>query len=335
MIKRRRVARSNSKAIPSYSLVRPKRALSARRARSSSGNNRSNIFSQLFGTLLKLLLLLGVVVGIIFLLLFVFFGPSWSNQSDQNIVIVPIDTDVQANKIILAHISPKTKKIEAVLLPADSSAKVIGGYGQYPVRSLYPLLSLEKKDTPFLRAAYSHALGKVVNQVWWSGDEALFIGEDRDLASRLSRKILLGRVHASADGQLGLLDRVWLFRFFNQVTPRTLDQRQLASFVFGNDLKDCRIGITNTTTQAGMGTGVSKVLEQSGFAVIRVTDEQTSQEKSVIKLDPSMESCTEVVNHALNLFPFKVEVEEQADLWATNRVNVHLFLGQDLAKELR
>ena len=284
--------------------------------------------------LLSFLVLAGTVLFVFFRLM----ATTWDGNLDQNMVLVPTNIDGFKGRIIYAHISPSTNKILAVSFPAEMELEVIGGYGKYPFRSLYPLAQLEKKDIFFVQAAYSLALENTIDQVWTSNEARVF-AEPIDV-KRLAQELLFYKIASPWT----LSDRVRFYQLVHrlrpdQVTVTTISdmgqwQALSAKIAYPSEARDCSISVVNSTKIAGMGARVGSVFERSGFSVIRVTDQSTPLEKSSI-LTSNPEECANILQHVPHVLPFASQVKTDPNTLSQYRSPIVVILGQDIGEKLQ
>jgi hypothetical protein len=283
---------------------------------------------RLFAVLLLLLVAVGVGM------LFAFSRTTWDGKTPKNIVIVPANIDGTYQKIYLTHIDPGQNHIDVVSFPADQQVKVVGGYGQYPLRSLYPLLTAEKKSRQFVIASYSQALEKVVDDVWVTNDPQFF--QSQLNVSELLRQLVLFKIQ----GDFTLADRISLYKFSlglrqDQVTFTAVQNAEewvhiSAEIEFPSQAADCSVAIINTTDIVGIGSQFGKILEKSGFAVVRVADANGVVEKTTLLTDTDSSTCLDVQSHILHSLPLATKNQFDSQAFQKYRGHVVLILGQDL-----
>ncbi len=284
------------------------------------------------------ILLIAFLLVIGLCLVFFLNAQPWS--FDQNIVIIPQTIDGPKEKIFLAHISPSSNKIEVSEFPQDFAVPVIGGYGKYPLRSIYPLLQIDTRGQQFLLSAYSFGLGVAVDQVWTSKQAALFT---QSLSfSQLTQKILAGQITTP----LHLSQKIWFARFVlglrpDQITVHTVDDpnqwlQQQTHFQFPSQSKECSLSVVNTTSSPGLGTKVATVLEQSGYSVLRVTNSPDAQrDATLIMSADQQQTCKEVVAHIQDIFPIEVRTQTDPSALTQYRSQIVIFLGKDVISSLQ
>lgn len=258
-------------------------------------------------------------------------------QSNKNILFVQSNLDGGEANIILAHFSPTNSKVEVGLFPAELSVDILGGYGQYPLRSVFPLLTLDKKPASFIIAAYTYALKIPIDGVV-SFSENSHLTESPKISSLLW-KLLTFKFHS----QISFVDRLRLYQFAlkvgqAQTTSHQIDslaewQKIKAQFRFSSLGNDCAIAVLNTTQTAGTGLSIAQVLEESGVSIIRLTDTPDQLEQTKILVNQKPPFCQEVVNQLGSLFPFATKVEVNSKTMNTYRANIVVLIGQDFAQE--
>ncbi|CAN5305834.1 hypothetical protein BH10PAT2_BH10PAT2_1510 [soil metagenome] len=278
---------------------------------------------------------LGIILVAVFLFLLAFFKRSWLESSDRNILLLPQTVDGYTGKILFAHISPTNHKIDVVMLNPELSVNVIGGYEQYPLRSIYPLWELEKRDTKILPAIYSFALSKVVDQVWLS-DKSHFDPNSPNFAE-ITQNILFFKITTP----LTLGDRIWLYKFTQTLRPDQIKvttvetmtdwQKLQSNILFGDQSSACNFAIINTIGISGAGSTVGKMLENSGFSIVRITDESPMAEKTELILGDKSAECQDQQDHTLNALPLSPKIIHDTTKANQYRANMVLILGKDMA----
>lgn len=254
----------------------------------------------------------------------------WNEQTAKNIVIVPQTIDVPTNSILYATISYKQDKISLQSLPAEDMVQVPGGYGQYPLKSVYPLLQLEKKPPQVVAATYSFLIGVPIDEVWVSSDAQVF--EPEQTAQQFAEAVLWNRMSTG----LGIKDRWTLAQFIKaqqpveQVFASMTDWQAKQTSRFAGQLKDCRVALVNTTSVAGLGRKVSTVLERSGVVVVRLTDSTPAQPKSTLTIQPDQPDCVQFAEHVTQLFPEQIEVQVDPQILTRTRSEAEIVIGDDL-----
>jgi hypothetical protein len=279
----------------------------------------------------------GIVIFSVLVYAWFLFRQSNTITSTQNILFVQSNLDGQKGNIVLLHISLLKTEVEVGVLPSELSVDILGGYGKYPLRSVFPLLALDKKSPEFMKAAYSYALNIPINEVV-SADQPQILNTQPNMKD-LSWKLLTYKLHS----QMSFKERLSLYRFLQKVDVKQIDihpvetsekwQTVLSQFRFSALSPDCAVAILNTTTVAGTGSSVTQVLEKSGIPVVRLTDTADQLQGTKIILNRPAPFCQEVLEQLRSLFPFSAQYEIDHTTMDTYRANVVVLIGQDLAQE--
>lgn len=279
---------------------------------------------------------LGLAIIFIALLAFMlaFFKRGWHDNADKNILLLPETVDGYTGKLLFAHISPSNREIEVVMINPELPVNVIGGYEEYPLRSIYPLWKLEKRDQTILPAIYSFALSKVVDQVWKS-DKYHFDANEPDF-----KKITQNLLQFKITSPLTLADRIWLYKFAHSLRPdeitvktvETMDdwKKVSADIEFADQSAVCNFAVVNSIGVSGAGGTVGKMLESSGFSIVRITDENPALEKTTLILGENATKCQDQQDHTLNAMPLKIKIENDSAKANQYRANMVLILGEDM-----
>ncbi len=260
-----------------------------------------------------------------------------SSFSSEQIVIAYDNLDEYGSSIYLVKIFPDQSQIEVFVFPSDVKIDVIGGYGEYELRALYPLTKIEKMDDDKTVAVLSFALSSSIHQVWTT-DSDLAINQESEVRN-LATKVLQGKVHT----QWGILQKIKFYQWLGSLRP---DQIKVKSFdsieqwtqyqsgFSDSQLFDCSVSVVNATQVAGLAKNFSTVLENSGAYVVRVTDMPEKALESSILISKDSTLCQESLNMALNIMPFSEKIEESEDLYETYRSDLVFILGEDLGEFL-
>jgi len=294
--------------------------------------------SPLLLLLQRFILLTAAVVVVVGALVFVYYSfflrAIWNEDTVKNIVIIPAHIDVSTDTILFASISYREQKLSLNSIPAEDAVEVSGGYGQYPLKSVYPLLGLDDTSHQTLVATYSYLIGVPIDEVWVTDDESVF--SSKQSAGDFAQAVLFNKV----DTNLGIKDRVKLYQFIQEQQPMLLAFNSLnewqakQSSRFAGQLKGCRVAIVNTTAIAGLGRKVSMVLERSGVVVVRLTDAAPTQPKSVLTIQPDQPDCVALSAHLQQLFPDEIEIKQDPGIMDRARSEAEVILGQDVGNFL-
>lgn len=289
----------------------------------------------------RLIRVLFLCIGVLFLLglvvLFILFQRADSFGTTRNILFVPSNLDGKEKSIILAHFSPSDTKIEVAVFPGTQSVDILGGYGSYPLQSVFPLLQLDKKSPAFIRAAYTYALQLPI-------DEVISFDSTMTPSTQHIDALWWQLVTYKLNSQMSLTDRLRLYRFTQKVGKSKTDiqevkdendwKKMLPQFSIPNVASDCGVAVLNTTNIAGTGSTVADVLESSAIPVIRLSDTPDQIAQTKIIVNQPLPFCQEVVTQLGSLFPATTELQIDAKTMATYRAQVVILIGEDFAQEV-
>jgi hypothetical protein len=289
-----------------------------------------SIFKKIMLIIIGILALAGVGYG-----LFREILPSLLPLNDnKNIVIVSSNKDQLANEILVAHFRPNDSVITAVKIPAEQSVTVAGGFGEYPLRSVWQLLDMEKKDDAFIRSAFSFAVGEVIDGVVVTTEPVIPSSQPE-----LQKVLRSALYHGSISG-LSRRDQISLMFFAEQLPSEKVKLKTLESWEawthYRSELSlqfpeaDCPVAVVNTTQKSGLAAAVSEVVEQTGYTVVQVTDNPELEPHSRVAFASDSEMCGPKAALLSHLFPQKVPVQADAALTQTYRAKIILELGEDI-----
>lgn len=257
---------------------------------------------------------------------------------DHTIVFVSESILEQEGKLYFVHLSPTDKNTVFLSLPGREEVTVLGGYGTYELQSVFPLLRLDKKDSQFIRAAFSHAFNVVVDEVIWVEPAALSQPE-QDL-HQLFRSALQER-ESQEIGTTQLL-RYFFHTLAHNKKAKPLEtiadvpsQLSAVTSIFAREeALQCPVAVVNTTSTTGLAQNMSGILEDSGALVIRVASESNQEPTSRIVAAAATPECQRIIDSITKMLPVSPVYAENEDVLRQYRARLVLFLGEDIAKVL-
>jgi len=284
---------------------------------------------------------ISTLLSILIILIVLILGCIWLAGSqlftlDNNKYILFASSKIDSSKakIYLAYFLPSEQKI--LIFPLQSQlVGVIGGYGEYQLSAVYPLLKMEKKDNRFQSAAMSWGVGVVIDEVS-ELSLALDLESKNHLQKQLIKMVIDNFVHSKS-----LVESLQLF-FFTRSVPaeqvrietRPVSIDQLATFTVSMIYEDCLVAVVNTTNKVGLAAEMSKILEKSGVVVVRVTDQSSPYQLSNISYAVDNLACQVLADRAVSLFPNQVVKQDSPQLRQEYRADLVILIGEDLAKRM-
>jgi hypothetical protein len=96
----------------------------------------------------------------------------------------------------------------------------------------------------------------------------------------------------------------------------------------------CAVTVVNSTTVPKVGGAIATALEGTGFTVLRVTDDTTTQTSSSILMDKVAENaCAGYFPMLQGLLPEKVAPSANEEIYQRYRAHIVMIVGNDLANE--
>lgn len=290
-----------------------------------------SFLQHLLGWVVIGVILSGVALSLGLLFVITMVTPTTS----QNIVIVNKTVEAEKGSIMLASLDPQELRAQFVTFDPQLKTQVVGGYGRYELRAIYPLLRLDSKPEPVISTTLTFSLDRVVDTIW--SVETVPVVTTKDEAKRL----LLAIAWGSQPSSLRLIDRIWLGWFASRLdvsrvlldtvhTEKNLSSTDFLSLAFK---PECTIAVINTTTISGVATRVTQILENSGGRVVRVADTPTNLEKSRLVISEHSK-CQGVAQKARRVIPSDIEIEQNKEQATEHRAEVVLLLGRDVAELL-
>ena len=276
--------------------------------RSAKPNKQNTLFVRVFRWLFFTVLFIFLLL--ISLYFFVFPSIVKNDISQKNIVIVSSKLDSNSKNIYLAHISEDQSENNLYLINAESQVLVPGGYGEYPLQSVYQLLVIDKKDTQFIKSVYSELLGISVDEVL-----ALNTPLDNISDSELSTFFFSSALKNISQFKFNSFD---VIKLHYQV--KDMSVLELASIkdiekhysdlstISGDLYQYCSVAVVNATSQNGLARKIGKTVENTGALVVRFDDSEMKQERTQIYYADDPIDCSKMAEKVLGIFSEKPEI---------------------------
>lgn len=322
-----------------YKPARKKKSRSVSKSRSASSSSKKRPTNQpknkkkiVFPKFLKNFI---VVILSLFLLLIAislslsYFFPLKSAKT----IFLARNTNSQDQKVYLLRLVPSERSATLIELDSDKKVEVLGGYGEYKLQALYPLLKLEKKKDSFIRSALSLSLETIVDEVVVIPDNSILHIEDQ----KNLEKVLLD---ASYTKFINFTQFYKLFSYYSFVREASYDNQvpQDGEFSRGTKLvlkaetpESCPVAILNTTETRGLAGKIGEVFSNSGINVIRVDSDTERVEKSQIYFDDTIKGCIDLVDKTSQIIPNSL-IEANMEISQRYRAGIVVLLGQDFSE---
>jgi|GEM_PF-2973001 len=324
--------------LPRTSTHRSKRRVKKpqRSSRASGSTNSSGFIARLFKWPLRILGLLAVLGGVGFVAFRFLLPQLLPLDQNTNIVFVSSKNDLQKNEIVVAHFRSADHSLSLITLQNQELVSVIGGFGEYPLRSVYPLLALEEKGSVFARGAFSYVTGQLVDGVV-AVPGAELPRTQTEVMKALS--VYPGSGIESSMEQLQVL-RLLLFAAklpsdnLTHTTTSSLSEWESyrAKRAVKHPENECSVAVVNTTSKGGLAREMSAILEQTGYTVVRITDTATNEPQTIISYNPDDAVCELQAKRLADLFPLVITMQPNREMTSTYRAKIVISLGQDVSQ---
>ena len=208
-------------------------------------------------------------------------------------------------------------------MPATQKFSVLGNYGDYELRSVYPLLQLKKQSNQFIRASFSRGLNLLL-------DQQVALTELNNLSQTGQERLLLWQLIKSR--QLGLVTRAQLIKTVGQLGDWQIKHQDLAA---GEPVKrpqswnKCSLAVINTTSVSGVANKLGEALKAQQFRVVRVDDLAENQQKSSLFWSGQDSECGILAKKLQILLPNSASMTTEAAVLNKYRAEIVIFLGED------
>lgn len=283
---------------------------------------------KLIFSLLRLFLVIGAVISGFLVVVFLFVSQMDTRLSTQNILFVPDNKDGDKGQIILASINGNSQKVFVYQFPSQLKSKVLGGYGEYPLGSVLPLLKMEKKDEHFALAAFSNIFQHSVTSLHHF--EAMDAQIDK---AKLIGLLLKQRQTWAVAWQIYRLDSSSLS--IERVENWDGWGKALSGQLVGRVNDHCSVAVVNTTRINGLASQLSNILEKSGVDVVRTTDSIWDKSETAIYQAPSEnDECGSIAKIIQSVSPVALQTNSDEAKPTQYRAKIVFFIGDEVANIL-
>lgn len=237
------------------------------------------------------------------------------------LLVEKVGANGRSPSMTLVQYLPDKTAVQIVDLPENESLPVGGGYGQYQLDAVQPLLAIDKKSPSAVKSIFSQVLKLPIDQV-------LVVDQSTQLTNKESLT------------QLMWDNRFWAWwKVVRAVQTENMQLRQVTSVsaVAGvleplTELQsDCPVAIVNATPRSGLASSVSTLLENGQASVVRTTDQAQYLPKTKLVVS-QLGACPVIQRFVQNLLPGEVEFEVNQSITNQHRAEVVLYLGTDVSE---
>ncbi len=269
------------------------------------------VISYLFAIFLIVFLLSFIVLIIAFL----------QRSKNQSYLLVNKNPD-ELEDLYFLDIQQENNNIVLVKIDAKVETRLSGGYGEYTLQALYPLLKLDEKSEEEIRANFAQATMLPVGEV--------ISFPDLNLLKDKSYPSLLWQLSKQVDS---LVERWCLLRFFLRIpffNSSTVSVKEYLSD-YSQDRLRCTVAIINSTQSSGLAAYFATIYEANQYRVVRVdSDTKQALESSEIYVAQSDAACNQEAVIAARFLPHS-QIKENELLGERYRADIVIFLGEDVA----
>lgn len=317
--------------IKTGSVVKTKKRAYRRKKR--KGKSKSITIKSILGKTIAILLALVLLSWIIYSVLI----PHWLFSLDRpkNILVVPTNLEESSDVVLFVHLDTDEQNSELHLIDGAATVNVVGGYGEYQLQNIFPLLKLESKDEQFVLAALNNALGVVIDEILTVETLTLDMIQDSRAPLIFLDQALTDKRYFKEYLQLYYLAK-------NNRNTSAISVPEFASSISQyktlgvETARECPVAVINTTGTTGLASVVSEIIEENGGLVVRVTNQYTDFTSSSLYVSTdSREVCQPLIDLVTRIFPASLkQIPATDNLTGEYRAKLILFLGEDSAQIL-
>ncbi|MDO5561643.1 MAG: hypothetical protein Q4G02_02620 [bacterium] len=264
-----------------------------------------------------------------------FFLPQFfAFSAERNILLIGGAPEEKAKNIYILRLSPANETVKVFTLDSQTLVPVSGGYGDYPLGFVAPLLQLEASNTQELVAVYNFALKQAIDEVYFLPslheplDETAVV---RDFWSLIKRELSL---------TTNVRRQLWeIFFYLQRETSFTKgklaiagDAGVTAQFLAKEKITQCPAVLINTTNINGLAAKASQMAEMNGVVVVNLESSSEDLWENEVYYDQNEPDCLKLVQVLQNSFPQLGKlVPDNGTLAAQNRAKAVIKLGRSLS----
>jgi len=283
-----------------------------------------------FGILV--LFLIAAVIALAPLLL-TKFGSKLLTGGDELYVLTSETIAEDTSTLYIAYTGSDQLQPQLFAIDGLEEVKVAGGYGQYKLASVAPLLKLEGKSEQETTAALARALGLPVSRIITLEEQIPQPATKSELVQVLYKSLIRRLANFSMPKEeLLFLEAV---RQAPNLDTHSLEESQLSI----GKLLDltaqvrqfslCSLAIVNTTGEPGQARQLADMLERRGGRVVRITDTQVQSERTDIYYDSQEDKCQSIIPVIKTWFAKTPEIIEDSNETEKYRAQLVIFIGMD------
>lgn len=237
-------------------------------------------------------------------------------SESKNILIVSSKMDVASNFIYLAHISDNPDSNKVYPVEINQKISVPEGYGEYALSSVYPLLIIDKKDSQFINSVFSQIFGVTIDAVVVVDKNFVDVSDletERDFL--LQAYAELKKSNIRIQDYLLLHYQLKQVQLNKQLSLEDMDTHYTSiPSVTGTVAKYCPVAVVNSTGRNGIATQFGKIIENSGFIVVRTDEAESELQKTTIFYQDGTVTCEQAAKKLGTIFPVQSDIKQLSEL---------------------
>ncbi|MEN8253671.1 MAG: LytR C-terminal domain-containing protein [Patescibacteria group bacterium] len=266
------------------------------------------------------------VISLVFLM--IVFYAFFSNLETENIIFTHKTAEAKGDKLIIlrANTIGKNLSLEFFSINAGQKSKLLGSYGEYSLRAIYPLLKLDEKNNSYINAAFSYSLRILVKQV-------IALERVPEIESQSQVKQLFLDLCLDRYGKISFEDKFKLLRLLFRVDNLAVEVENIdkpEELNLDEDSAGCSVSLINTTQKNGLGRDMANLIEKNGFRVVKIDDDSETREESMVILARNESNCKELSGLLYTILPSDKKPKFDESLFSQYRADIVVLLGTDL-----
>jgi hypothetical protein len=291
--------------------------------------------------MVKLGVLLAVVAGMIgvILLFFALDTRTLSEKYIKNIVIVPSEKIEPNSVYLVANINLQKGYILLSSLPSSLNVSQ-SAQSQTTLQAVHQQLRQRNANGQEARAAYTKALGLLVDEVWESSAPELFTAKTVGQAAWV-----MATQPAKVHNSWTLGDIWWFWWHQRELRSSKVQMEQITNVAqFQKWVSDgeplpnantCSITILNASQRGGVASELAEILKANQLAVIRTDQGAKKQPKTQIIIDKTVQpDCQQVANRIQGALPVAAETSVRMDAFQMYRSSIVVILGEEEGSQI-
>lgn len=309
--------KTNRSTAPSHSQKKRSSATTQTQKKPTQGKNAQKRRQRTLVAALSQFFVWLVLVILIILLVANSLLPQFASlKQATNILLVGSTSEQTAQYLYLIQVLPDTNTVTISALDGNVSVPITGGYGNYPLGSLSPLLHLEENNLAQITAAYNFALKQAIDEVYFLPT----------LTNWQNKEMALHDLSSAAKKEL------WPLYFTVKSSEYFYLQNNNDRLLGKTKLTECPTVLINAAGISGLAKQTSQMLEMNGLQIINWGNTGEKLTTTQIFYDENQTACLEAVKILQRVLPANSQyLADQGNEAQKHRAKMVIYLDETIS----